>query len=264
MRTGTTRSGSFNVTVADTTPPTLKLPGALAVEATSPTGASVAYTASAVDTVSGTLTPACTRQPGLFPFGPTDVTCTATDAHGNHSSGTFTVTVADTTPPALKLPGTITAEATSRTGAAVTISVPAVDAVSGSVSATCTPQLDVFPLGQTSVTCTAQDARGNRAYGSFTVNVVDTTPPRLIIPGDFTIAAGFDSSRDAYGATLNFAPRAVDIVDLKLPVSCSPASGTFIPVRRRLEPVAVTVKCTAVDSHGNEATGGFTVTITTG
>ena len=53
-----------------------------------------------------------------------------TDRHGNASpSATFTVKVGDTTPPVLKLPGTITAFATSRNGARVNYTVTATDNV---------------------------------------------------------------------------------------------------------------------------------------
>jgi len=43
-----------------------------------------------------------------FPFGPTTVNCTATDAHGNHGAASFTVTVTDTTGPVV----TVSANAT--------------------------------------------------------------------------------------------------------------------------------------------------------
>ena len=255
---GNHASGSFSVTVADTTPPVLKLPDALTAEATSGSGASVNYAVSAVDIVNGAVTPTCSRPPGLFPFGHTDVTCTVTDTHGNHASGSFSVTVADTTPPALKLPGTLTAEATSRAGASVTYAVSAVDAVSGTINPTCSLPPGTFPLGQTTVTCTAADAQGNRGSGSFTVNVVDTTPPRLVLPGNFTITAHFDTSLGAWGATLSFGASAVDIVDLKVPVKCSPPSGTFIATDKT---ITRTIKCTAADSRGNSASGSFDVTI---
>ncbi len=38
----------------------------------------------------------------VFPLGVTDVTCTATDDSGNQTVKTFTVTVTDTTPPAIE------------------------------------------------------------------------------------------------------------------------------------------------------------------
>ena len=54
-----------------------------------------------------------------FLCAPTQKTCVATDGSGNSTSGTFTVSVKDTTHPTLNLHGTITAEATSPSGAAV-------------------------------------------------------------------------------------------------------------------------------------------------
>jgi hypothetical protein len=65
--------------------------------------------------------------------------------------------------------------------------VSAVDAVDGPVPVTCAPASgSIFPLGTTTVACTATDAAGNMASASFRVTVVDTIPqtsqqkPRLI------------------------------------------------------------------------------------
>jgi hypothetical protein len=56
--------------------------------------------------------------------------------------------------------------------------VTATDDVDGPVPVVCTPPSGTrFPLGITSVSCTAQDAAGNTATGGFTVTVRDTTPP---------------------------------------------------------------------------------------
>ena len=132
---GNSSSGSFDVTVQDTTAPTLTLPGAITVEATGPAGAAVTFGASASDAVDGSVTPDCDATSGAtFPLGPTTVTCSATDAHGNTSSGSFDVTVQDTTAPTLTLPGDITVEATGPAGAAVTFGASASDAVDGSDS----------------------------------------------------------------------------------------------------------------------------------
>ena len=257
---GNRASGSFKVDVVDTTPPALKLPGAMTVEATSASGASVTYTVSAIDAVSGTVTPSCSRGPGAFPLGQSTVTCTATDARGNRASGNFSVNVVDTTPPTLKLPGTLTVEATSRAGGDAAFTVSAVDAVTGAVNPSCSQGQGAFPFGQTTVTCTAIDARGNKATGSFTVNVVDTTPPTLTLPKSFTIAGGLDPATGVWGATVIYPvpARAVDSVDPKVPVSCSIPNGTFVAADQTTKR---TIDCSAVDSHGNEAKGSFTVAI---
>lgn len=86
----------------DTMPPVLALPGNLTVEATGPAGAVANYTASATDETDGavvvTLNPA---SGSTFPLGTTTVNASAKDAAGNTASGSFTVTVRDTTAPVI-------------------------------------------------------------------------------------------------------------------------------------------------------------------
>jgi hypothetical protein len=101
------------------------------------------------------------------------VNCSATDAHNNTGSGSFTVTVVDTTPPSLTLPSDFTALATSASGAVVTYTASASDLVDGSVAISCSPASgSAFALGPTTVNCSATDSRGNSASGSFKVSVV--------------------------------------------------------------------------------------------
>ena len=79
---------------ADTTPPVLSLPPGKSVDATSPAGATVAYTVTATDDVDPSPTVACTPPSGsTFPIGSTAVSCTATDASGNSATGSFMVRV---------------------------------------------------------------------------------------------------------------------------------------------------------------------------
>ena len=85
---------SFNVTVTGGAAPVLHLPADMTVEATSPQGAFVSYTATADG---GTIqcSPASGSQ---FALGTTTVSCSATNVDGT-TTGTFTVTVVDTTAP---------------------------------------------------------------------------------------------------------------------------------------------------------------------
>ncbi len=170
---------SFEVSVIDTQPPVFPtLPDVIA-EATGPNGASVAFSATAHDVVSGDIAATFTPASGsVFALGPTPVTARATDAAGNAATATFNVIVRDTTPPTLTLPANITAEATSAAGASVTFAASAADLVSGSVPVTLSAASgSTFPLGTTTVTASAQDAAGNVITGSFTVTVRDTTAP---------------------------------------------------------------------------------------
>ena len=70
----------------------------------------------------------------IFPLGVTPVTATVTDSAGDVTSGTFTVTVQDTTPPVITVPSNITAIATTASGGYVSYTTTAVDIVSGTVS----------------------------------------------------------------------------------------------------------------------------------
>jgi hypothetical protein len=97
----------------------------------------------------------------VFPLGVTTVHCVATDDHSNTASGSFTVTVQDTTAPDLTLPSNITVEATGPSGAAVSFSTSATDLVDGSVAVNCDADSgDTFPLGTTTVSRTATRRTG--------------------------------------------------------------------------------------------------------
>jgi hypothetical protein len=167
--------------IGDTTPPVIFVPPSMTIEATSPGGAVVRFglpTAKDPDDSAGPVT--CAPQSGsTFPIGTETVTCTSVDTHGNVGSATFFVTVADTTPPILRLPPTITVDATSAQGAAVTYVASAVDAVSGMVPVTCGRVAGSrFPIGVTSVTCSASDGAGNVTKGAFDVVVLN--PAQMI------------------------------------------------------------------------------------
>lgn len=168
--------GSFNVTVSNG--PVLTLPANITAEATGASGANVSYTVTATDNATISCTPSSGSLFGLDTT--TTVNCTATASTGT-TSGSFTVTVVDTTPPALTLPATITAEATGPGGAAVSYSATSSDLVDGSRPVTCDHTSgSTFPLGTTIVQCSATDTHNNTSYGSFTVIVRDTTPPTIV------------------------------------------------------------------------------------
>jgi len=94
---------------------------------------------------------------------------------------------ADTTPPTVTPPADITVEATSSSGAVVNYPpATATDDVEVTVGPTCTPASgSTFVIGDTIVTCTAEDAAGNIGSATFTISVTDTTPPTITSLGDF-------------------------------------------------------------------------------
>ncbi len=246
-------STSFIVTVRDTTPPTVSVPASRSVEATGASGAVVTYTATATDIVDGAIVPACVPASGsTFALGTTSVSCTATDATKNTRTETFTVTVTDKTAPTVTVaPGSVTVEATGPTGAVVSYTVSASDLVEGVMTPTCSVASPrTFPIGATTVTCSATDSAGNTGAASFTVTVRDTTPPVLTLPAPIVTEA-----TSASGATVSYAASATDIVDLAVAPACTLASGSTFPV------AVTTVTCTATDKAGNTSKGTFTVTV---
>jgi outer membrane protein assembly factor BamB len=77
----------------------------------------------------------------------------------------------DETAPTINAPATISAVATSTAGAVVSYSVTATDP-DGTATVTCTPPSgSSFPIGTTTVHCTATDAAGNSTTASFLVVV---------------------------------------------------------------------------------------------
>jgi hypothetical protein len=174
-KAGNTGSGSFTVTIVDTTPPVIAAHADQTAEATSAAGAVVTYTSPTTsDAVDGAGTAACLpASGGTFALGDTTVTCNAKDAAGNAATPTiFKVTVKDTTPPTLNLPADINTIATGFSTAAASYIATATDLVDGSVPVTCSPASGTsFPVGATTVNCSATDAHNNKATGSFKVNV---------------------------------------------------------------------------------------------
>jgi hypothetical protein len=237
----------------DKTAPILMLPAGVTAEATGPDGAAVSFSAGVTDNLDPAVTANCSSPSGsTFPLGTTTVTCSTTDAAGNPATGSFTVTVQDTTPPAVTVPADITAEATSAAGAAVSFTAGATDLVDGAVSVSASPASgSIFPLGETTVTVMATDAHGNSVSKSFKVAVVDTTAPAITVP-----AALQATATSAAGAVVYFAASATDLVDGAVAVTYSSASGSLCG------PGTTTVTCTASDAHGNRATKSFTVTVT--
>jgi hypothetical protein len=228
----------------------------LTAEAAGPTGASVAFAVGATDIVDGTDAINCSASSGdTFPVGTTIVQCFATDSHGNGATGSFTIVVQDTTAPAIAaLPGSQTTPATSPAGAAVTYAQPtANDLVDGPVAVVCTPaSAYTFPLGTTTVTCTAHDEAGNPASASFTVTVFDDRGPVFgPTPSPTAYATG------TTGAIVSYTPpTAVDEIDGPRGVTCTPPSGS------PFAPGATTVSCSSSDTHGNTTTVTFKVTVT--
>jgi hypothetical protein len=94
-----------NITVQDTTPPSITAPANVTADCAGPAGTAVTLGS---PTVSDLVTPTgaivvTNNAPALFPTGITFVTWTATDGAGNSATAVQTVAVQDTTPPTLSV-----------------------------------------------------------------------------------------------------------------------------------------------------------------
>lgn len=246
---GPTADGNVNDGDGREAGPILLIPGDLSVEADSRAGTAVVYDVSAEDAGGKELDPVCRPASGTtFSIGSTTVECSVVDGEERGRTGSFTVTVVDA-PPMIDLPGDLQEEAVSEAGADVNYSVEAQDTVDGDVEVECDPvsgRRFPFPLGTTTVTCSAEDSAGNTASGTFNVTVVDTQPPDLSLSTPLRA-----DSRT--GQVESGAPSAVDAVDGQVTVTCEPSlDGAF-------EFGSTTVTCSATDAAGNMASDVLSV-----
>ena len=166
----------------------------------------------------------------------------------------FTLNVVVNTPPTLDLPSGVTIEATTADGAYAQYTVGATDAEDDpDPTPVCSPAVgESVALGDTTVDCTVTDGGGKTATGSFTLTVVDTTPPAFVdIPSGVSA-----TTASSLGTVVSYdTPAATDIVDPVPHVDCSPASGSQFALGTTL------VSCTATDADGNVGTASFPVTV---
>jgi hypothetical protein len=121
------------------------------------------------------------------------------------------VRVNDVTPPTVVVDDK-TVEATSPAGAVITYPATAVDNVDGPLTPTCVPPPgSTFPLGATTVTCTATDAAGNTGSDTAVMRVVDTTPPVAVCTP--TNNPSGDNTPGSYNPDGFYQISATDIVD---------------------------------------------------
>lgn len=165
---------------ADVTAPEIVCPTDVMMISADGNDVAVDFEISVTDDCVAEPTLVCDPEPGsLFALGETEVTCTATDAAGNTSTCTFSVAVT-LDPPSIVCPSDVTVTCAPDDGASVTFEVSATDGAGDPLVVTSDPASgSVFPLGETVVTSSATDRTGATVSCSFTVTVVEATPPEL-------------------------------------------------------------------------------------
>lgn len=162
--------------------PVLTVPANMFVEATGPSGAVVNFPlATATETLPRTVV-SITYSPlrgSVFPLGQTTDTVTATNDIGEFTTGTFKITVMDSTAPSLTVPSNISV--TSPDGSPVIVNYAAANATD---AVTASPNISyskasgtLFPIGTTTVNVSATDDAFNSTSKSFTVTVTTAPEP---------------------------------------------------------------------------------------
>jgi CshA-type fibril repeat protein len=250
------------VTVNDTEAPTFSCPSNISENTT--TGACnkiVTYTTPVgVDNCSdaGTVQTAGLASGSSFPTGTTTNTFVVTDAAGNTTSCSFTVTITDAELPQIICPANISQNVDAGTcSAVVNYTTPVgIDNCTGvtTVQTTGIASGALFPVGTTTNTFKVTDAAGNTADCSFTVTITDNELPQITCPANITHSA------DAGNCTA--------IVNYTASVGTDNCAGAVTVQTAGLAsgaafPVGVTTNTFKVtDAANNTSECSFTVTIT--
>jgi autotransporter-associated beta strand protein len=192
-----------------------------------------------------------------FPIGTTTVTCIATDACGNKTNCSFTVTVNPCPPVVLTCSSNIVVNATNcGTGAGANVFYPSsVSGGCGPATVSCNPPSgSFFPLGTTTVTCSAFDCGVVVTNCSFTVTVKPPVCPPIVLTCSSNLTVATTNCGSGAGATVFYASSATGGC-APTTVNCNPPSGSTFPIG------TTTVTCIATDACGNKTNCSFTVTV---
>jgi uncharacterized delta-60 repeat protein len=247
------------VTITDDQAPAIAgLPANISVNNTpGQCGAVVSWTApTATDncpgaTIAQTAGPAGGSQ---FPVGTTTVTYTATDASGNTSTASFTVTVTDNEAPVASCLQAITISLDANGVAQLPVGDVNLASSDNCGIASIVLSQNTFScadLGLNTVTMTVTDVNGNSSTCTIAVTVVDTIAPVA------QCIAGITLSLDANG-TATLAPADVDngsSDNCNVTLSLSQTAFTCADLGTN------TVTLTATDSSGNSSTCTVAVTV---
>jgi hypothetical protein len=265
---GGSASCTQTVTVSGAAEPVFAAPNLRATTDPGKCTASVSFSPTATSTC-GTPTVVCKvgentiTSPHTFPVGTTTVHSTATDPAGNTATTSFTITVSDGEKPGF---GSATnLNATTDAGkctASVSFTAPTAADNCGTPLVVCKvgdetiTSPHTFPVGTSTVDCTATDAAGNPATTSFTVTVTDGEQPAI------TCAPSKIVSADAGGCSAS--------LPVDLPTVTDNCPNVAAPTGTRSDGLALdaaypagttTLTWNVTDAAGNSATCKQDVTV---
>ena len=233
--------------------PTLVCPPDLVVECQNPAGTPVQFPPITATVCDRNVPVVCTPASGSsFLPGITTVTCRTAGS----PDCTFTVTVVDRTPPAIRCPQDIVVNCAGANGTAVTFAVSATDSCDNSVNVQCSRASgSIFSPGTTPVVCTATDASANTSTCSFNVTVnTDTAPPTIAGCQNITV----NGTAKQKNTVVRYNVTATDDSAGAVALVCTPPSGHAFPCGTS------TVSCRATDACGKTTLCSFTVTVNCG
>jgi hypothetical protein len=247
---------SFTVTVVDNQPPTIACPANINVNASlGICAANVSYsTPVGADNCAGTTVSQTVgaASGASFPIGTTTNTFRATDAAGNTSTCSFTVTVIDNQAPAITCPSNISVNnSPGFCNAVVTYTAPVgTDNCPGQTTVLTSGLASgaTYPIGTTTNVYTVTDAGGNSTTCSFTVTVnaadMDVEGAgNLIVDGDLT-------------------PTTTDLTDFGTPFPGVPVVHTFEIENDGTAPLTISTITMAGAQAVNFTVGGISLPIT--
>jgi hypothetical protein len=188
-------------------------------------------------------------------------------------SNSVTLEIVPGAGPVIHAPDSVTAEATSASGAIVNYSVTVTDDNDPNPSLNCYPASgSLFPIGETTVDCVAEDMDGHATSDSFSVFVVDTTAPSFVsltaTPNvlfpvnnklvNVTVSAVVSDAVDASPATQIVSVTANQAIDPGDAVITGPMT---LQLRAKNRGRVYTITVQSVDDYGNTSTATVDVTV---
>jgi hypothetical protein len=249
-------SVSFSVQGFKYFPLVILSPDVLFVQALNRDGAYIKYDVFAYGGEDSNYSVRCFPESGTFvKMGSTTVNCEAANASGETAKSDFVVHVADRAAPTIYAPREpIVVKAESNEGTRVEFSADANDDVYGQLATDCLPRSgSIFPVGKTTVDCSATDYDGNVGHAFFLVEVIgDIKPYELVIkvPNDIYVDA-----RDVTGTTVDWSAKVVNSEDPYVVLDCTHKSGQLYPIGE------TRVTCTALDGYGLRGTSTFAINV---